>query len=127
MPDDRKGRDQRLRLSTNDELQKLVESRETSGYVTMLHPLELFMARDLLEAITRESLDAIRSKRKADETPAERLAVERAIQQRVDFLSWLVGQPEQIYMAMYPAELDGLDDLEDLQDLLELDDDSLPF
>jgi hypothetical protein len=127
MPDDRKGRSQHLRLSTNDELQELVQSRETSGFVTMLHPLELFMSGDFLETITRESLEAIRSKRKSDETPTERLAAERAIQQRVDFLSWLVGQPEQIYMAMYPAELDGLDDLEDLQDLLEMDDDSLPF
>lgn len=116
-----------LRLLSNADLQKLIESREGSGFVTMLHPLELFMTRETLDALTRQSLDAIRLNRKPTETEEERIGVERSIQQRVDFLSWLQTQPEEIYMALYPADMDGLDDLDDLQDLLEDDDRELPF
>lgn len=118
-----------LRLVTNADLQKLIESRDNaSGFVTMLHPLEMFMTRDLLESLTRDSLAALRHNRPTTETAPERIATDRAIQQRVDFLAWLTGQPEQIYMALYPAELDGLDELEDLPELQDgLEDDDLPL
>lgn len=117
-----------LRLVTNADLQKLIESRDNaSGFVTMLHPLELFMTRDLLESLTRDSLAAIRDTRRAEENDAERTAAERAMQQRVDFLAWLTSQPDQIYMAIYPAELDGLDELEDLPELNDDHPDDLPL
>jgi len=121
--------ERKLRLVTNDELAAILSGRETTGFTTMLHPLELFMARDMLEALTKQSLDAVRSQRQSDETKEQRVAAERSIQQRIDFLAWLQGQPENIYMAIYPADMDGLDELEDLQDLLEDDNPQrdLPF
>lgn len=122
-PNDRK----HLRLVTNAELKRLIESREGSGFVTMLHPLEMFASRDALDALTRQSLDAIRSYRKENETDDERMATDRAIQQRVDFLSWLTSQPDHVYMAMYPADMDGLDDIDDLDELLGDDQSELPF
>lgn len=105
-----------LRLVTNADLKKLIESREGSGFVTMLHPLELFIPRDTLIELTRRSLDALRVNRKPNETADERVAVERGIQQRVDFLAWLATQTDEIYTAVYPADMDGLDELEDLLD-----------
>jgi hypothetical protein len=117
-----------LKLVTNEDLKKILESRSNaSGFVTMLHPLELFMSREQLESLTRESLEAIKTNRPTTETADERLASDRAIQQRVDFLSWLTGQPEQVYMALYPAEMDGLDELDDMADLIEDPDNPLPF
>jgi hypothetical protein len=115
-----------LRLVTNADLQRLIESRDNvSGFVTMLHPLELYIARPTLEAMTRDSLAAIRDNRLKDETADQRVAADRAIQQRVDFLAWLSSQPDEVYMAIYPAEMDGLDELDDLQDLI--DDDTPPL
>lgn len=116
-----------LRLITNADLKQLIESREGSGFVTMLHPLELFVPRDFLSEVTRRSLEALKANRKTTETDDERKAFERGIQQRVDFLAWLTTQPPEIYTALYPADHDGLDELEDLQDLLEDDDRPLPF
>jgi hypothetical protein len=111
-----------IRLVTNADLQRVIESRENaSGFVTMLHPLELFMTRDALEALTRESLQALRDRPTDTESPAERVEAQRAIQQRVDFLAWLTTQSDSVYMAMYPAEMDGLDELEDMLSLTDDD------
>jgi len=93
----------------------------------MLHPLELFMSREQLESLTRQSLEAIRTNRPSTETADERLASDRAIQQRVDFLAWLTTQEEQVYMAIYPADMDGLDELDDMADQIEDPDNPLPF
>jgi hypothetical protein len=112
---------------TNKDLQRIIESRTSSGYVSMLNPLEIYMRRELLDEVTRQSMESIRDSRKASETKTERDAAERALQQRIDFLSWLDTQPEDVYMAVYPADMDGLDDLEDLQDLLDNDTGRLPF
>jgi hypothetical protein len=121
-------RKKHLKLVTNEDLQKLLESRSnTSGFVTMLHPLELFMSREQLETLTRQSLEAIKTQRSTTETPEERLATDRAIQQRVDFLAWLTTQPEDVYMAIYPADMDGLDELDDMADLIDDTDKPLPF
>lgn len=117
-----------LRLVTNEDLKRLIESRESGGFVTMLHPLELFMSRALLIELTRESMERIRTQAPNEQAPNEQLAVQRALQQRVDFLGWLAGQPEQVYMALYPAEMDGLDDLDELLDLpTDENDPQLPF
>ena len=116
-----------MRLVSNADLKKLIDSREGSGFVTMLHPLELFMERDYLYAITRQSLDAIKAGRKPEETDNERLGVERALQQRIDFMAWLMTQPADVYMSLYPSEMDGLDELDDLQDIVEDDNRPLPF
>lgn len=121
-------RKKHLKLVTNEDLKKILESRSNaSGFVTMLHPLELFMSREQLESLTRDSLDAIKTNRPTTETADERMASDRAIQQRVDFLSWLTSQPEQVYMAIYPADMDGLDELEDMVDFVEDPDSPPPF
>lgn len=121
-------RKKHLKLVTNEDLKKILESRSnSSGFVTMLHPLELFMSREQLETLTRQSLEAIKTSRSNTETPEERLASDRAIQQRVDFLAWLTTQAEQVYMAIYPADMDGLDELEDLVDLMDDPDSPPPF
>jgi hypothetical protein len=126
MPNSEKPR--HLKLISNEDLKNLIQSREGTGFVTMLSPLELFMARDVLEGLVRASLDALRSERKPNESPDQKIGVERAIQQRVDFLSWLQVQPDQLYMAMYPADMDGLDDLEDLlEEFAEGEGPDLPF
>lgn len=121
-------RKKHLKLVTNEDLKKILESRSNaSGFVTMLHPLELFMSREQLETLTRESLEAIKTNRLSTETADERLASDRAIQQRVDFLAWLTTQEEQVYMAIYPADMDGLDELEDMADQIENPDNPFPF
>jgi hypothetical protein len=110
----------RCEQMTNEDLQRLIESRTTSGYVSMLHPLEIDMARDELERLTRASMDEIRSR------PVGPVETE-LLQQRIDFLGWLAAQPDQVRMAVYPADLiDDMDDLEDIQELLD-DGDQLPF
>lgn len=118
-------------LVSNEDLKRLVESREGSGFVSMLHPLELFMPREQLEDLTRRSLADIRSSRDfGAETDEQRVEANRSIQQRVDFLSWLAHAPDKVYMSLYPADIDGLDDLEDLDDLQEILEDEqkdLPF
>jgi hypothetical protein len=106
------------RLMTNEELARVLASRDGAGFTTMLHPLELFMPRELLESLTQTSLEAVRMRPLDKETDIERRAAETAIQQRIDFLGWLQGQPDNIYMALYPADMDGLDELGDLEDLL---------
>jgi hypothetical protein len=111
----------RSRLLTNDDLKALVESREGGGFVTMLNPLELFLSTELLEQLTRDSLAALRNNRKPDETAEQKVSADRAIQQRIDFLAWLDTQRQpDIYMSLYPADMDGLDELDDLEDLDDL-------
>lgn len=117
-----------LRLVSNEDLQRILHIRAGSGNVSMLNPLELFMDREQLLTMTRQSMADIKRQRPADETPEQHNAVERALQQRIDFLAWLDTQPEQVYMAIYPSDIDGLDDLDDLLDLpTDTEQPDLPF
>lgn len=117
-----------LRLVTNDELRDLIQSRNSNGFVNMLHPLELYIPREVLNALTRDSLQALRTQTLPNATDAEKAQIERGIQQRVDFISWLQGQgDEHIYMAIYPAALDGLDDLEELEEIIDDLPPDMPF
>jgi hypothetical protein len=126
MPKDQPDR-RHLRLVTNEELRDLIQSRTSNGFVNMLHPLELDIPRDVLDQWTRTSLQALRDElsRAADSARAE---IERGIQQRVDFLAWLQTQEQdQVFMAIYPADMDGLDDLDDLDEVIENLPPDLPF
>ena len=116
-----------LRLLSDADLDKIIKSRDTSGNVNMLHPLEVFLDRTYLTDVIRTSLAAMRTRDARHEGPEEASAVQAAMQQRIDFLSWLSGQPTQVYMALYPADDDGLDDIDDLTELLSDDSKDLPF
>ena len=126
MPKDQPDR-RHIRLVSNEELRELIQSRTSNGFVNMLHPLELDIPRDVLDQWTRTSLQALRDElsRAADSARAE---IERGIQQRVDFLAWLQTQEQdQVFMAIYPADMDGLDDLDDLDEVIENLPPDLPF
>jgi hypothetical protein len=126
MPKDQPDR-RHIRLVSNEELRELIQSRTSNGFVNMLHPLELDIPREVLDQWTRTSLQALRDElpRAADSARAE---IERGIQQRVDFLAWLQTQEQdQVFMAIYPADLDGLDDLDDLDEVIENLPPDLPF
>jgi len=118
-----------LELVSTDYLKSMVDSREGSGFVTMLYPIELLMSRDALDVQTRRSLEELQTVRVDNKTPEEAQVVLRAVQQRIDFLSWLSSQPEELLIALYPAGMDGLDDIEEIDDLFGDDDDltDLPF
>lgn len=115
MSDTEGQRPRKLRLVTNEELQRILAQRDnSSGFVTMLHPIDLYIPREMLEQLTRRSLDALRSGAEPEMTPEQARGFNAGIQQRIDFLSWLQGQDDEVYMSIYPADMDGLDDLEDL-------------
>lgn len=117
-----------LRLVTNEELHSLIQSRNSSGFVNMLHPMELDVPRDALDTWTRRSLEQLRNDEQTIKNPAERATIRRAIQQRIDFLAWLqVQEEDEIHMAIYPADMDGLDDLEDLDEVIDTLPPNLPF
>lgn len=124
-----------LKILSNADVAALVESRGTARSVNMLHPMEIHVARDRVAALVRESLQLMQEGkfRSANETPEQKQAYMDAMQQRVDFLGWLQSQDELVYLAVYPADQDGLDEIElgDLADLPNADDSSpdgpLPF
>jgi len=119
--------DRDLPLMTDADIARIVESRDTSGNVNMLHPLEVRLNRAYLTDVIRTQLTALQTRDKRNDT-SEQLQVARAsTQQCIDFLSWLSGQPEQVHIALYPANDDGLADLEDLTELLSDEDSDLPF
>jgi hypothetical protein len=121
-------RERHLRLLSDADLDRIMKARETGGNVNMLHPLEVFLDRGYLTDVVRTSLAALRTRDTRLETREQQVAAESAIHQRLDMLSWLSGQPERVYMAMYPADDDGLDDLDDLTEFLDSDDTGdLPF
>ena len=119
--------ERRLKLLTDADLDRILKARDTSGNVNMLHPLEVFLDRAYLSDVVRTSLTSFYERDVTNETDDQRKAVESAMQQRVDFLGWLTGQPEQVYLAVYPADDDGLDDIEDLTELLADEDGPMPF
>jgi hypothetical protein len=108
-------RDPRL-VSAEEILRAIGGPRDVTSNVNMLHPLEVQLPRTYLEHVMRESLATLRA------GAADDPATVRAIQQRIDFLGWLAGQPELVEIALYPAADDGLDDLEDLEDLVDDED-----
>ena len=119
--------DRDLPLMTDADIARIVESRDTSGNVNMLHPLEVRLNRAYLTDVIRTQLTALQTRDKRNDT-SEQLQVARAsTQQCIDFLSWLSGQPEQVHIALYPSNDDGLADLEDLTELLSDEDSDLPF
>lgn len=120
-------RERHLRLLSDSELEKIIKSRDTSGNVNMLHPLEVFLDKTYLTEVARTSLASLQTRDTTDETPDQTRAVMAAMQQRIDFLSWLSAQPQQVYMALYPADDDGLEDIDDLNDLLTDESQDLPF
>lgn len=105
---------------SDDELHRILQDASVPGTVSMLRPLELYLNRKWIQELVRESLQRLQSNRHPqDETPTQRKDAVRAIQQRVDFLSWLQRQPDdELYMALYPVSEDGLSE-DDLDDLLE--------
>lgn len=108
------------------ELDAILNRNRVNGSVSMLRPLEIYVPRDGLLELVRTSLLTMQAARKRDEeSPTQAKAADRAVQQRIDFLAWLQGQPEQVYLAMYPVSLDGLTD-DDVLDVLE-DDTMFPF
>lgn len=112
---------------SDDELQRLLDPKRPSGRVSMMHPLEVFVTRAWLEEVCRESLRRMAENRvTTQETPKQARSAQRAYQQRVDFLSWLKTQPEEVYIALYPMAEDGLSD-EDFEDFLNDSDFPTPF
>lgn len=119
MPDNPQDK-RHLRLVSNEELRQIIESRQGSGIVSMLHPLEMDIPREVLDNLTRHSLDALRRDVQRPGLDSKtRLSIDTAIQQHIDFLAYLQTQDaDALHMALYPADLDGLDDLEDLDELI---------
>ncbi len=108
------------------ELDAILNRNRVNGSVSMLRPLEIYVSRDFLLDLTRASLTTMQDNRRpAEETASQTKAANRSIQQRIDFIAWLQSQPEQVYLALYPADMDGLTD-DDVQDVLD-DDNLFPF
>lgn len=75
--------------------------------VSMMHPIELPLERDVLIDLVRANLDYIQQQRVPDaESLDQRRWVKAMVQQRVDFLAWLNRRDPQevILLAMYPAQ-----------------------
>lgn len=102
----------------DDELQRILGDNNIRGTVGMIRPMEVFIDTAFLQDLCRDSLARLR--REPPPTDEKKLLLHRrAIQQRIDFAAWLQAQrAAEIYMAMYPADEDGLDD-DDLEDLIE--------
>lgn len=113
------------------ELDRILNLDRANGNVNMLRPMEIALSRDLLTEHVRTDLERLRAlPTDPDATVQERRLRLRAIQQRLDFLAWLNGQPELVEVAIYPSSELGLteDDLADLIEdgLLPFDDDEVP-
>lgn len=108
------------------ELDAILNRNRANGSVSMLRPMEIHLTRDYLIEVTRQSLEAMQAmSRSAEETPKQKRSVDRAMQQRIDFMAWLSTQPEQVHVALYPVDIDGITD-DDVMDVLD-DEDLWPF
>lgn len=108
------------------ELDAILNRNRANGSVSMLRPMEIYLTRDYLIQVTRQSLEAMQAQpRPAEETAKQKKSTDRAMQQRIDFMAWLSTQPEQVHIALYPVDLDGITD-DDVMDVLD-DDTIFPF
>lgn len=96
------------------DIEALIPKKGAARSVNMLHPMEIFVERESVGALIRHSLRLMQAgvHRSDDESAEQALAYDMAMQQRVDFLAWLQSQPDLVYLAIYPADQDGLDELE---------------
>jgi len=126
-------------LPTSEEIRRIAESRRSSGFASMLWPLSVDVDRDLLEQLVRQSLERLEAGTgwalAQDDDEAQDGAgapPETRLQQHIDFLAWLQGEPEAVAIALYPAAHDGLDEVAELLELGPDDEDGwedgeLPF
>jgi hypothetical protein len=78
---------------------------------TPMQPLQIFIDVEILRTQVADALQALRlSEHRICTTPARRIAWERALRQRRQFLSWLnSAEGRRVFLAMYPEELQGED------------------
>ena len=71
---------------------------------TAEHPLEMFVEREVLEAIVEGNIAAIHANRTTlDTTPELKAETAQMLRQRERFMEWLRQGPKaQIYVALYP-------------------------
>ncbi len=112
---------------SHEDVQRLMDSRDSAGFVNMLHPLEVVMPRDMIEALVRASMRDLQTTSPPTDNAEAMREHARQVQQRIDFLAWLPQQPTHLTIALYPADDDGLADLEDLQLDMDDSDQDLPF
>ena len=105
----------KLKLLTEADIDRIIQSKAITGKVDMLHPLDIQLDRDYLVTIVTQSLNEMPNS-------PETLNIR---QQRIDFLSWLNVQPDVVVLSVYPTGDDGLDSLEDELDIPDDDDQTL--
>jgi hypothetical protein len=113
----------------HEEVAKLYNARESE--VSVMHPIELFVSRELLLLTVEGNLEAMqRSRDPEHEDDLTRDYVEALIQQRVDFLERLRSDHnEQVFVALFPAgdDEDDVLGLDEASGLLSDDEDDLPL
>lgn len=99
----------------DEELRRLITGLKVPIKVSMLSPLDIYVDTATLRKLIRESLEQLEASR--DTAEIETVALEYAIQQRIDFLAWLHSRgDEPVFMSMYPADVEDDERLEDLFD-----------